>query len=76
MLKECPNCNNQIVYSYNIDNDSYYLCCKTNYNCWHKKCDKSIAIQYPKLITYSEELLENMIESIENGDDYYRGFNF
>ena len=76
MIKTCPNCGCSIVHCYNIDYDSYYLRCKNNYECWHKGCDKHLALQYPKLTTSKETLLENIKESIENGDDYYNGYCF
>lgn len=77
MIKFCPNCNEKIVYSYNIERDSYYLRCKRDYECWHMSCDKETAVQYTKLTTASERLLNNIMDSIDNGDDdYYNGYDF
>ena len=72
----CPKCGGIIVYSYNIEYDSYYLRCRNDYKHWHEGCNKSTAMQYPKYVTYSERLVDDMNDSIDNGDDYYNGQEF
>lgn len=69
---ECPKCGAKIVYAYG---SSYYLRCERSYNCWHTHCTEAEAKCYPEYInSYEMHTVEKMIDSLENGDDYFHDF--
>lgn len=69
---KCPVCCGKIVYSYNLERDSYYIRCKKDYNHFHKGCTEEEAKKYSRHITKEEAMLDDMREKLQDDDiDYY-----